>query len=347
MMNIDAGRRILASGAVAGSAVALALASALPPAAAAPAASPSWHIVKQVHSGANGGFGAVTAAGKNTIWAFDAGNTPAAWRRTGSTWKRFAVPAPVFSASATSASNAWALTLSGQVLRWTGTAWAVSHVFKGANQVEALGPRDVWVFGSAWDHYNGRTWSRVTSPSGLAPAASALSDKDIWSFSSAGTVAHWNGHAFTRTSVKKLLPHPTEFSDPILVGIYAQSKNSIWAFGNGYTQDAGGPLIILQDNGHGWRRVVIGPLGSNGGSAVAPDGRGGLWIPLDGASGQPTTMAHCSGGKLTTVKLPVSGRKITLASIAPVPGTTEVIASGFTHTATFTNIVAVVLQYSP
>ncbi len=201
------------------------------------------------------------------------------------------------------------------------------------------------MFGSAWYHYNGRTWSRVTSAPGLE-GASALSDKDIWSFNRTD-VAHWNGHVFTRTSMKRVLPAPTEFSSPGIVGIYAQSKNSIWAFGNGDTQDAGGPLYILHDNGHGWRLVVTGKLGSNGGSAVAPDGHAGLWIPLDGASGQPTTMAHFSGGKLTTAKLPVSGRKITLESVALIPGTTEAIAGGFTHSATFTNIASVVLQYSP
>ena len=345
-MNSKAGRRILASGAVAGSAVALALVGALPPAVAAPAASPSWHIVKQVHSGANGGFGAVTAAGKNTIWAFDAGNKPAAWRRTGSAWKRFAVPRPVNSASATSASNAWALTQSGQVLRWTGAAWVVSHVIKGGGQIETLGPRDVWVFGLAWDHYNGRTWSKVTAAPGHASTASALSDKDIWSFDQTA-VAHWNGHVLTRTSVKKLLIRPNPTDNPGLVGIYAQSKDSIWAIGNGDTADAGGPLFILHDNGHGWRRVVVGSLGSYGGASVAPDGRGGLWIPLDGASAGPTTMAHFSGGKLTTVKLPVSAEHITFLSIAAVPGTTEAIAGGFTHSANFTNIVGVVLQYSP
>jgi hypothetical protein len=346
MLKSNAGWRILASGAAAGSAVALVLAGPLSSAVAAPAAGPSWHIAKRVDSGANGSFAAVTAAGKNTIWAFNAGNTPAAWRRTGSTWKRFAVPGPVDSASATSASNVWAMTQSGKVLRWTGAAWVVSHVIRGGGQVEALGPRDVWVFGSAWDHYNGRTWSRVTSASGLASAASALSDADIWSFGRT-TVAHWNGHVLTRTSVKKVLIRKTPTDNPGLVGIYAQSKDNIWAIGNGDTADAGGPLFILHDNGHGWRRVAVGVLGSDGGSAVAPDGRGGLWIPLDGASGQPTTMAHFSGGKLTTVKLPVPGQRITLESVAPIPGTTEAIAGGFTHTAAFTDIVSVVLQYSP
>jgi hypothetical protein len=176
--------------------------------------------------------------------------------------------------------------------------------------------------------------------------ASALSDKNIWSFGPT-TVAHWNGHVLTRTSVKKLLIKQTEFNDPQLVGIYAQSKDNIWAIGSGHSQDAGGPIFILHDNGHGWRRVVVGPLGSDGGQSVAPDGRGGLWIPLNGASGQPTTIAHFSGGKLTTVKLPVAGRQLTVSSIALVPGTTEAIAGGFTHSDTFTNIVGVILQYSP
>ena len=345
MLNSRTGRRVLASGAAAIGVVALAVTSALPSASAVPSAGSSWRIAKQVPGGGSFGFATVTAASHNVIWAFSGGNKLAAWRRTGSNWKKFAVQGPVISASATSPSDVWAMTQSGKALRWTGSAWATSQVFRGGGQIKALGPKDVWVFGSAWYHYNGRTWARVTSASGLE-GASALSDKDIWSFDRAG-VAHWNGHVFTRTSLKRVLPQPTEFSSPGIVGIYAQSKNSIWAFGNGDTQDAGGPLYILHDNGHGWRLVVTGKLGSNGGSAVAPDGHDGLWIPLDGASGQPTTMAHFSGGKLTTVKLPVSGRKITLESVALIPGTTEAIAGGFTHSANFTNIASTVLQYSP
>jgi hypothetical protein len=209
-----------------------------------------------------------------------------------------------------------------------------------------LGPRDVWFFGSAWEHYNGRTWSRVTSAAGPASTASALSDTDIWSYSQS-SVAHWNGHALVTTSVKKLLPRKNPTDNPGLVGIYAQSKDNIWALGNGDTADAGGPFFILHDNGHGWRRVLVGSLGSYGGNVVAPDGRGGLWIPLNGASGGPTVLAHWSGGKLTTVKLPVPANHITFWSIAPVPGTTEAIAGGFTHAENFGNGVSVVLQYGP
>jgi hypothetical protein len=149
----------------------------------------------------------------------------------------------------------------------------------------------------------------------------------------------------SKTSVNNLLPPSTVFSAPRLVAIYAQSKDSIWAIGNGNTQDQGGPLFILHDNGHGWRRAIVGPMGSYGGSWVASDGHGGLWIPLDATSGGPTTIVHYSGGKFTTAKLPVSGRLTVFLSVAAIPGTTEAPAGGYTHNAGFTSIVSVVLRY--
>ncbi len=64
-----------------------------------------------------------------------------------------------------------------------------------------------------------------------------------------------------------------------------------------------------------------------------------------GASGGPTTMAHFSGGKLTSASLPVAGRQIDILSVASIPGTTEAIAGGFTHNTDFTLITSVVRQY--
>ena len=58
-------------------------------------------------------------------------------------------------------------------------------------------------------------------------------------------------------------------------------------------------------------------------------------------------MADFSGGKLTTVKLPVPAGKITFLSITAVPGTTEAIAGGYTHKVDFGNTVSAVLQYGP
>lgn len=89
----------------------------------------------------------MTAAGPHTIWAFNAGNTAAAWRRSGSTWQRFAVPGAVTSAAATSATDVWAAA-GRRVLRWTGTTWTTNHMFaQDVGQITVLSRSDIWVFG--------------------------------------------------------------------------------------------------------------------------------------------------------------------------------------------------------
>src|SRR5260370_22791756 len=70
---------------------------------------PAWHVVKQVHNGAFGGFTAVTAVGRNGGWAFNQGSAPTAWQRRGSTWTQVTFPGQpnevVVAAAATSATN--------------------------------------------------------------------------------------------------------------------------------------------------------------------------------------------------------------------------------------------------
>ena len=82
---------------------------------AQPAAQASWHIVDQVHSGANGQFTAVTAVGRSGGWAFNGVVGESAYQRTGSTWKQAPFPklkmgGEVVTAGATSADNVWAFT---------------------------------------------------------------------------------------------------------------------------------------------------------------------------------------------------------------------------------------------
>jgi type IV secretory pathway VirB2 component (pilin) len=59
---------------------------------AATPASPSWQIVKRVHSGNTGEFTAVVAVGKTGGWAFNGVEGPTAWRRSGSSWTRVPFP---------------------------------------------------------------------------------------------------------------------------------------------------------------------------------------------------------------------------------------------------------------
>jgi hypothetical protein len=355
-------RRRTARIAAVGVAAALAVTGAAS-AMAATSASPSWHIVKRVHSGDTGAFTAVVAVGKTGGWAFNGVEGPTAWKRSGSSWTRVAFPGrsdeTVVAAGASSAHNVWAFTGTGttsRALRWNGTSWSAQRSFgKEIGGAVVLSPSDVWVFGipfvpgnalGAW-HYNGHTWAKVASGHGLQ-GGSAVSATDIWAFT--GTkVAHWNGHTWARTSVAGLLPAKQELNDPAVVGIVALSRNDVYAIGSGNLEDEGGPTVILHYNGHAWRKVAQGNfgIGTSPLQQAAPDGHGGLWIPMPGFDGRPSYLVHYRDGRLTKATVPVGPRRIDVVSIAHIPGTAQMLGGGFTHAVnnSGTNVVAVIVQY--
>jgi hypothetical protein len=216
-------------------------------------------------------------------------------------------------------------------------------------------PADVWVFGTnqvpgadlgAW-HYNGRTWSQVASGHGLE-GGSGLSASDIWAFRGSD-VAHWNGSTWSRTSVASLLPAKQQLNDPMVTGIYEQSRTSVYAIGNGQLQDEGGPLVILHWNGSAWSRVAEGNygIGTLPVQQVSPDGHGGLWIPMPGYMGHKSYLLHYSAGQLTAAGLPGGPYRINVDAVALIPGTTDLLGGGLTHAFANagSNVVAVIVQY--
>jgi hypothetical protein len=325
---------------------------------------PGWHIVKQVRSGPFGGFTAVVAVGRSGGWAFDQGSVPTAWRRSGSTWTQVRFPGRanevVVAAGASSATNVWAFTADGgrsRALRWNGRSWTVQRSF--AQQVGGavvLSPSDVWVFGQpdfpgsglgAW-HYDGHTWSRVASGHGLQ-GGSALSAGNIWAFDGSA-IAHWNGSTWSRTSVAYALPPRQQLNDPMLTGIYAQSKDSVYAIANGGRQDEGGPTVILHWDGYQWYKVAEGNFGfgTQPLQQVSSDGHGGLWLPMPGVDGQRSYLVHYTPGHpLTEAPLPGGPNTISVGAVAAIPGTTDLLGGGDTHAYgnLGRNVVAVLLQY--
>lgn len=332
--------------------------------AAPAAAGPSWRIVKQVHNGPFGNFTAVTAVGRGGGWAFNAGSSPTAWRQSGSTWTQVRFPGlaneQVVAAGAASASDVWAFTnipgTQSRVLVWNGSSWTVERTFsREIGGAVVLSASDVWVFGEpvvpgqglgAWQ-YNGHTWSQPASGHGLE-GGSGLSASDIWAFDGAD-VAHWNGSTWSRTSVASLLPAKQQLNNPSVTGIYAQSRDSVYAIGNGNREDEGGPLIILHWNGLAWSRVAQASFGfgTQPIQQVSSDGRGGFWLPTPGSGGQKSYMLHYSAGQLTAAGLPGGPDRISVDAVALVPGTTELLGGGNTHAFANpgTNVVAVILQY--
>ena len=319
------------------------------------------------------GFTAVVATGKTTGFAFDGqgagvpgGET--AWERTGrtgATWKKVPFPGnsleSVDYAAASSPSDVWAFGVSqtlgaARVLRWTGSKFAVEKTFGGPIWgASVLGPKDVWVYGLApagfafdapdigvW-HYNGHAWTQAGKN---ISGGSALNDRDVWGFTTT-SVEHWNGHRWTATSVKSLLPPKAPkpaHSNPQVVGVLALSDSNVYAIGNGTYQAVGGPVVVLHFNGRHWSKLAAGRFGFGPfWQQSSSDGSGGLWLPMaTGLDG--TFLVHYAGGKLTTAA--VNPATLTIDSVSRIPGTTQVLAGGFTHAPDGTNVVAVLLQSS-
>jgi len=325
----------------------------------------AWRITDQVHSGATGDFTAVAALGSNGGWAFNGISTPTAWERSGSSWKQVPFPTrgvtgPVIAAAALSPSDAWAFTqgtvTQSRVYHWNGSAWSMVHSFqRQIGGAVVLSADDVWVFGEpfipgaylgAW-HYNGHTWTAVKT-GGELEGGSGLSADDIWAFDGPD-VAHWNGHAWSRTSLASLLPARQALNDPELTGIYAQSSDSVYAIGNGNQQDEGGPTVVLHWNGHTWTKVAEGNygLGTSPLQQIVSDGGGGFWLPMPGADSQRSYLVHFTNDTLTPAALPVASSEITIDAVALIPGTTSLLGGGYTHAASNpgNNVVSVLLQY--
>ena len=307
-------------------------------------ATASWKIVKTVRGKNFPHFTAVTATSRHGAWAFEATSSatailrPFAWRLHGSRWTRASFPGTpgeqVISAASTSPGDVWAVVnRSGRpqalALRRTGRSWAVTGRFPHAlSDVVALSRREAWVFGDGAWHFNGHRWAHPQSGHGLLDG-SALSPDSIWA-SGLTVVAHWNGHTWSRTSVKGLLPPKGQLNTPGLTSIYAQSSSSVWAVGTTGEESQGGPVVLLHFNGHRWHHVALADAGAGFPGQVIPDGTGGLWIPF-GFIFKSFKMLHYAGGQLQPVALPVPrGAVLQVAAAAAVPGRPQAIAVGGT-----------------
>jgi hypothetical protein len=342
---------------------------------AAPAAAKHWRIVFRAPKVSPAeqftqGFTAVVATGKTTGFAFNGMGAGApggetAWERTGAAWKKVPFPGSsgesVDYAAASSPSDVWAFgdsqTLgAARVLRWTGSKFAVVKTFGGPIWGASVrGPKDVWVYGLApagfafdapdigiW-HYNGHTWTRAGKN---ISGGSALNDHDVWGFTTT-SVEHWNGRQWTATSVKSLLPPKAPkpaHSNPQVVGILALSDRNVYAIGNGTYQAVGGPVVVLHFNGRSWSKLATGQFGFGPfWQQSSSDGSGGLWLPMaTGLNG--TFLVHYADGKIT--KAAVNAATLTVDSVSRIPGTTQMLAGGFTHAPDGTNVDAALLQAS-
>jgi len=324
-------------------------------------AAAAWRVVHSIHGQGGAEFTSVTAIAKGDAWAFSdsvaTATAPKVWRLTGTTWS--SAPAQsvgadaIVASGATSDSNVWFATAGGRVDHWNGTAWRGSATFsRFISILLVLGPTDVWVFGQAflpgpnlgaW-HYDGKSWRR--SGAFQLGGGSALSRSSIWAFAMR-SVAHFDGHSWTSTSVAGLLPKDSLLCHSYVGGIYAASSTDVWVTAAGGCQDYRGPFVLLHFDGWTWHRHIAPAFGSAG--QMIPDGRGGAWIPVvTGVPGQ-TAMLHEVAGRLTSVALPFGPDRGEFSGASIGSETSAALAVGSVHSTSFatSSFAGVILQYGP
>ncbi len=203
----------------------------------------------------------------------------------GTSWKIVPSPSPgtaqlnvLYGVAANAANDIWAVgsfTNRGEyaqtlVEHWDGTSWQVIPTANvpGTNNelyaVVALEPNNVWAvgywgnaasgFSTLVEHWNGSTWSVVSSPNPLGDnflsAVSATGANDIWAvgrsrnpftFRTNTLIEHWDGNSWSTVIGFGVEPESAAY------GVAAVSPGDAWAVGDG-----GGLTLIGRWNGSGW-----------------------------------------------------------------------------------------------
>jgi hypothetical protein len=329
-------------------------------AATRPASSTDWRVVDTITSSPShpSYLSAIVSTGKTSGYVFEgaAGSAyPAAYERTGSTtWK--AVPFPgergerVVTAGMTSPTDVWAFSSlangGSRAFELVKGKWTAIKTFSlPIASATVLSSKDVWVFGTADDsgaarlgvyHYDGHTWTRVSSTLG---DGYAVSDQDVWA-STSGSVENYNGHTWTPTSLARLLPKDKNVK--LVDGVIALSAKNVYALASDFIGGETAAVYVLHYDGHKWSKVAEN-YGFGTGS-LSPDGNGGFYFTAFQHDGGSPALLHYHDGKLGVVP-PFTGDSATQVwDVTHIPGTTQQLVTGFTSSAT--KVYAEVLQGS-
>jgi hypothetical protein len=185
-------------------------------------------------------------------------------------------------------------------------AWRVARTFSAHGHgrsvslegIDALGPADAWVVGEIQNnqadtvsalvvHWNGRGWSRVALPPGLAArfrgtlfnAPAASSSQDIWAFTTTGTYMRRAGNRWQFGRVPKRIVTPKDSVD------YAEvlSPSNVWVFGYhtiGSIDSLKSSPFAARFDGHRWRTVNVRGVGGIG--PVSVISRASMWALTGG-----------------------------------------------------------------
>lgn len=281
----------------------------------------------------------VLVAGR-TVWFFGGSNfgkhgVPEVEQRTNGMWRASTLPSGLWSwitgASAVSPDDIWAATyLGGKVLHWNGSTWKVMP--KGRwnprarfTGIVALGPRNVWLFGSrgghragagTW-HLAGTRWTEARGMAGDITRASATSARDMWGI---GGIRGTNNALLRFTHGKWVHEEPSSLAGFRYSYVLVLGPSNVWVAGT----VAGTPELAHFD-GAVW--VPITMPGFVPAMGMCRDGRGGLWVIANSGFGPSVVTDRSARGTWTSAPVSSTSADEVLAC-ALVPGRTATWGAG-------------------
>jgi hypothetical protein len=259
------------------------------------------------------------------------------------------VPGWLNSVAAVSASDVWAVGISGLsgglIFHWNGKRWYHINPAGYFNGVAARTSADVWAVGATSQgpgaqtivkHWNGRSWTRVPTPTlsggGYFNAVAATSAGNVWAVGQSGggnstnpaqpLIEHWNGRHWT----VQRFPSPPGGGQ--FRSVAALSASNAWAVGA-----AGSQTLVAHWNGLKWSRWaspnVSGATDSEliGVTMIAPDN---AWAVGNGNmpdNSSRTLTAHWNGHHWLLVPSPNRAGTAALFSVTAA-GTNNIWAVG-------------------
>jgi hypothetical protein len=271
----------------------------------AAAGSADWRDV--VHPEVSVNLEGVAAVSRRTVWAVGARWTPDGMvgyseRWNGRAWRETVLPGPAYhtftDVSASSTRDVWVLADThgqGQLFKhWDGRVWAEvapatlpGHPgYTVLRDVSAVSRNNAWAVGfhtqnypyeSVVQRWDGSRWSRVPTPDSMIAlqAVSARAADDVWAVGWRSqddpmplAAMHWNGQTWRTFAI----PAPGG-RQAQLMDVVAVSSGEVWAAGN-----ANGAPVAMRWDGARWHVLPIPEMETVHIDAVAPDGRGGVWV---------------------------------------------------------------------
>lgn len=235
----------------------------------------------------------VLVAGR-TIWFFGGSSftgravrgKPEVEFRTNGRWHSSTLPTGLHSwvtgASAVAPGDIWAVTyLGGKVLHWNGVTWSVKPKGRWDSRarftgIVALGPRNVWLFGSRGGHHrgagtwhlSGTKWTETRGIAGHITRASATSPRDMWAI---GDIGGTNNALLRLAGDRWLHEEPSALAGFTYSYVLVLGPSDVWISGT-----VASTPEVAHFNGQGWATIVMPTLVPAMG--MCRDGRGGLWV---------------------------------------------------------------------